>query len=415
MIKDELKKFPPGCIGGKFEYKWDKYIQIDGKEVDNAKLLFYFEENKWISHRSLVFILKRRKLTFKEWHDYHYLPRDERGEYIYPKCRYCGEDAKWDKRNRCYPCYCENCRDKYISEITSNAAKIQSRKNGADRSSKSYMISRYGEEDGIRRWNELRNKLSKSRTLDGLIEKLGKDEGIKRYKELCDSDSYGHSLNGKISKYGKEDGINRHTRMRIHMSKLRTDPEYCISINGNDDKFNNLYNTSIKNLSDVKSYSNISKKLFDSIVDRIQFIFADISEDVYYGDKEWKIPNTWKVGDSKRFRVPDFFIKSKEIILEFNGGYWHERPKSPEFKLSDLNQRMEGCIKSDFNKLQSYRKLGYKVFYIHEYEYRENPDIVIEECIKFITNESFRNEYTEIIDSILNIKYVGPLNEERVD
>lgn len=89
MIKDELKKFPPGCIGGEFEYKWDKYIQTDGRIVDRAKQLFYFEESRWISHRSLVFILKRRGISFKEWYDYHYLPRDENGEYIYPKCKYC--------------------------------------------------------------------------------------------------------------------------------------------------------------------------------------------------------------------------------------------------------------------------------------------------------------------------------------
>lgn len=45
--------------------------------------------------------------------------------------------------------------------------------------------------------------------------------------------------------------------------------------------------------------------------------------------------------------------------------------------------------------------MGYKVFYIHEYEYKENPEEVVKDCIKFITNEEFRNEYTRLMDEIL--------------
>lgn len=415
MIKDELKKFPPGCIGGEFEYKWDKYIQTDGRIVDRAKQLFYFEESRWISHRSLVFILKRRGISFKEWYDYHYLPRDENGEYIYPKCKYCKNISKWSEYDKRYLCYCKDCRSSYMSEIASNAAKIQAKKNGNDRCSRDYMVARYGEETGLKKWNEWRNKISRSRTLDGLIDKFGTEIGPKKYDEICESDRYSHSLNGYIDKYGLEEGTKRYLSMKNHISMLRTDPNYCIELNGDDSKFINLYNTSVKNLSNVKSYSEISKKLFDSIIERIYLLSDDISEDVYYGDKEWKIPNTWKVGDIKRFRIPDFFIRSKSIIFEFQGDYWHKRPSSPEFNLSELTPEMEGNIKSDFYKLQSYRRLGYNAFLIHEYEYRLNPDVVIEECIKFITNESFRNEYTEILDSILNIKYAGPLNEERMD
>lgn len=466
MIKDELKKFPPGCIGGIAEYRYLK--------GNKQRFYYYFEEGKWLSSSVLSQILrKRRDLSFKEWYDYHYLPRDENGEYIYPKCKYCGENAKWELSHKCYLEYCENCSHLNRSLHSKRTIRKTLDKHGPVKTSLKGFQDRYGEEDGLKRYTEMTNKSSYSRSLQGHIDKYGEEDGKRIYESKRHSNSIGHtlggyinkygeeegtkiwnkrrkaisdsrsleslikrhgeekgkkmheficsqltrntSLKGMIDKYGEEEGTRRYQLMKLHKKLLWTDPDYCISLYGDDSKYRHLHSTAINNLSRVKYYSDISKKLFDSIIERIQVMFNDISEDVFYAEREWKIFNTWKVGDSKFLRSPDFLIKSKKIILEFNGDYWHKRPKCPEFMLSDIDLNMEDSIRSDLDKLQSYRRLGYKVFYIHEYEYRENPDIVIEECIKFITNESFRNEYTEIIDSILNIKYIGPLNEERVD
>lgn len=409
MIKDELKKFPPGCIGGIAEYRYLK--------GNKQRFYYYFEEGKWLSSSVLSQILrKRRNLSFKEWYDYHYLPRDENGEYIYPKCKYCGENAKWELSHKCYLEYCENCSHLNRSLHSKRTIKKTLDKHGPVKTSLKGFQDRYGEEDGLKRYTEMTNKSSYSRSLQGHIDKYGEEDGKRIYESKRHSNSIGHTLGGYINKYGEEEGTALYNRARDHISRLRSDPEYCIKLYGSDEKYTSLYDTSMKNLSKSNSYSKISKVLFESIIDRLSLVLGDISDDVFYGRNEYKIKDTWKAGDKiRKSRKPDFLIKSKKIILEFNGEHWHKRPSTLNFNISDLDDMIIYSSENDLYKLNAYRALGYYVFYIYESEYRENPDIVIEECIKFITNESFRNEYTEIIDSILNIRYIGPLNEERVD
>lgn len=409
MIKDELKKFSPGCIGGIAEYRYLK--------GNKQRFYYYFEEGKWLSSSVLSQILrKRRDLSFKEWYDYHYLPRNENGEYIYPKCKYCGENAKWELSHKCYLEYCENCSHLNRSLHSKRTIKKTLDRHGPVKTSLKGFQDRYGEEDGLKRYTEMTSKSSYSRSLQGHIDKYGEEDGKRIYENKRHSNSIGHTLSGYINKYGEVNGATLYNRARDHISRLRSDPEYCIKLYGSDEKYMNLYDTSMKNLSKSNSYSKISKVLFESIIDRLSLVLGDISDDVFYGRNEYKIKDTWKVGDKvRKSRKPDFLIKSKKIILEFNGEHWHKRPPTLNFNISDLDDKIMYSSENDLCKLNAYRALGYYVFYIHEIEYRENPDIVIEDCIKFITNESFRNEYTEIIDSILNIKYIGPLNEERVD
>ena len=421
MIKEELKKFPPGCIGGELE------LRKDGSKF----LVYYFEEERWVSRRSLFFILKRRNITFKEWHDYHYLPRDENEDIIYPKCKYCGEDAIWIDHK--YRFYCENCHSSYVSEIQRERMKMVVARDGNRKNDLESFIKRHGEELGTIKYNEFRSKISRSRTLEGMIENhgeeegtklhekmcsdiryhrsrkgyleiYGEDEGEKRYEEYQNKRRYSMSLDGLIEKYGEDEGLYRYNRyhsLRKSFSSLNG----LIARYGKDigtKKFLNIQESLRKGKegTDIIS-SKISRILFRAILDRIQIMFSDLSKDVFYGENEKRILTGKFVGDISLSRVPDFLIKSMNIIIEFQGDYWHPRPSSPEFSLDDLDDRMERSIYNDYCKLRSYRKLGYYVFYVHEREFRDNPDLIIEECIKFITNEDFRNEYTRLMDEIL--------------
>lgn len=415
MIKEELKKFPPGCIGGEFKSR---------KENSNT-VIFYFEENKWISRKSLVFILKRRGITFKEWQDYHYLLRDGNGDIIYPKCKYCGEIAEYDLKNIRYKCYCELHRDLYISENNSKAAKIGIEKLGSDRTSLYSFILRYGKEIGTIKYNEYRSRLSTSRTLEGMINIYGENEGrikyssminnmsysrtleglISKYGEIkgkstylerCNKISESKTLKGKIGKYGKELGEIKYKEQNENMSRSLS--QY-IKLYGYEEGVKRRDNFIKRYIESRKpSYSKISKSIFDII-----FSLLDIEEyDVFYGSNEKTIFNTDKYGDTeKSCRKPDFLIESQKIILEFQGDYWHPRPKD----FLDLDELMDDRIfessRNDLVKLRVFRNMGYKVFYIHEYEYKENPEEVVKDCIKFITNEEFRNEYTRLIDEVL--------------
>lgn len=184
MIKDELKKFPPGCIGGIAEYRYLK--------GNKQRFYYYFEEGKWLSSSVLSQILrKRRDLSFKEWYDYHYLPRDENGEYIYPKCKYCGENAKWELSHKCYLEYCENCSHLNRSLHSKRTIRKTLDKHGPVKTSLKGFQDRYGEEDGLKRYTEMTNKSSYSRSLQGHIDKYGEENGKRIYESKRHSNSIG--------------------------------------------------------------------------------------------------------------------------------------------------------------------------------------------------------------------------------
>lgn len=434
MIKEELKKFPPGSIGGKFELIKRKDIsKSSGKEI-NRYYLYYFEEDMIISTIEFHKKLKLRNITSKEWHDYHYLPRNENGDIIYPKCKYCENEAIWIEPR--YKCYCENCHDKYISDIQRERAINKIKEYGPLKIDLKSFIERYGEEIGAIKYNECRNKISRSRTLEGMIENHGEDEGIKLHEKMCNDISYNRSKKRLIDIYGEEEGEKRYesiqNKRKFSMSKEGYISKYG-EIEGNilyeikTYKRSKLFKEIQKNYSDPReslkvfkrikesidifknqnrkssTVSSVSRMFFTELINRLSntvFRNFDISENIFYGDNEFKI-GTKGTEVPGYFRKPDFFIKCLNIIIEFQGSYWHPRPKSPIFYLDEIDDRMENIITKDYYKLMLYRKLGYYVFYVHEEEFYHNPDLTIEECIKFITNEEFRNEYTRLIDEIL--------------
>ena len=382
----ELLKFPPGNIGG--DIKRRKEDGIGKTEI------YYYEINDWITTQKFVRILKKRSISYKEWYDYHHLNRDDDGEYVFPKCKYCGNICRWNNRGKYYDVYCESHVDKFRKDNLLKCSKMKK-----DTCSLGLFKRKYGEVEGEIRYKEFRNRLGSLSTLSGCIEEYGIEEGTKRYNRRIENIKFSHSLEGRIYKYGKEKGTEIHNRSRYIMSAIRKSKDSCISVKGSDELYYKLNNVSIENLKSISSHSKVSKKLFDSIIDRISHII-DLS-DVYYGDNEYFIPNAMKYGDYKNIRFIDFLIKSKKLIIEFQGDYWHPRPKDILSLSSYFDERTENSIINDYTKLRLYRKLGYFVFYVHESEYYSNPDSIIEDCIKFITNETFRDEYTTIIDSVL--------------
>lgn len=381
----ELLKFPPGNIGGEIKRR----CLNDKRNTE----IYYYESNEWITTQKFTRVLKSRSISYKDWYDYHHLNRNENGDYVYPKCMYCENVSRWNNRSKCYDKYCSNHLDKFRKENLLSCSKMKK-----DTCNLKVFKRKYGDIEGEIRYTEYRKRLGKLSTLEGCIEKYGYEEGTRKYNERIKNIKFSHSLEGKISKYGEKIGTSLHNRFRSLLSDIRKSEDSCIKIKGDGSLYHKLSNVSIENLKSISSHSKISEKLFDSITNRLSYIL-DFS-DVYYGDNEYFISGTKKLGDFKNIRFIDFFIKSKKLIIEFQGDYWHPRPN--EYNLSSyMEERIEDSIHNDYNKLKLYRKLGYSVFYVHESEYINNPDSIIEECIKFITNETFRNEYTSMLDIIL--------------
>lgn len=136
----------------------------------------------------------------------------------------------------------------------------------------------------------------------------------------------------------------------------------------------------------VKSYSNISQELFNSI-----YLLLDdkIKKYTYYGslNKEYVL---YRDIENNRNIRPDFAIVSpeKQLIIEFYGDLWHANPKDfkeddhPNYSKSNLTSK--DIWERDKNRIDIMEKEGFKVKIVWEKDYHKDKNKVINECIKFI-------------------------------
>ena len=73
---------------------------------------------------------------------------------------------------------------------------------------------------------------------------------------------------------------------------------------------------------------------------------------------------------NESYILPDFFIKDKKKIIEFDGTYFHRR--TPE------NDKREDIRNDDIIKS------GYEVYHVSEFDYKQDKEKVINKCIDFI-------------------------------
>lgn len=66
----------------------------------------------------------------------------------------------------------------------------------------------YGEEEGTKRFEELRDR--RRDPLKLFVKKYGDKEGLERYKQWCNNNAGNHTLKRKIELYGEEEGTRRY-------------------------------------------------------------------------------------------------------------------------------------------------------------------------------------------------------------
>lgn len=149
------------------------------------------------------------------------------------------------------------------------------------------------------------------------------------------------------------------------------------------------YNDRIENLKKVsflssknsvrvctKRYSKMSQTLFWAITEKL------IDKDnIYFGE----LNHEFSCGLSHiQFDFVD--LKNKKVI-EFNGDSWHGNPdiyKESSIPISFINKTAKQLWKEDFQKLEKAKSQGYSVLVVWEKDYKENPNKVIEKCLKFL-------------------------------
>ena len=153
--------------------------------------------------------------------------------------------------------------------------------------------------------------------------------------------------------------------------------EKCISKYGEVDGYNRWMKRQEKWLSNYQkvNYSNISQEMFISIYNEL--ISIGFNEKIYFAklDSNNKIHVTnknyeYRLNLKKSYILPDFFIPSLCLILEFDGTYYHR----------DTTENKERERIRDNNILEA----GYKVLHISEKEYKNNKELTIYKTVNFI-------------------------------
>ena len=71
-------------------------------------------------------------------------------------------------------------------------------------------IDRYGEQEGIFRYNRRIERYKKSMSFDTLIERYGEQEAKQRYEQQIERKSKAHTLSGYVDRYGIEEGTQKY-------------------------------------------------------------------------------------------------------------------------------------------------------------------------------------------------------------
>ncbi len=265
---------------------------------------------------------------------------------------------------------------------------------------KEKLLLRYGEEEGLKRWNHYCSKqaetntfaykhkkygitkkefeeynASRAVTLNNMIKRYGEEEGLKRWNEYCKKQSYvGVSKEYFIEKYGEEKGIKKYKEVC---------KSHCLTLVNFQSKWGK--DLGIKKFNDCYSnlnngYSKISQELFNSITpieNKGETFYATNNKEKYFHH----IP-------TNTYGFIDYCYKNK--VIEFYGDYWHANPEI--YKKDDLikmnNKKMIASDKwiLDKKRIDALKELGYDVKIIWERDYLKNKEQIIQECKQFLTN-----------------------------
>jgi len=153
--------------------------------------------------------------------------------------------------------------------------------------------------------------------------------------------------------------------------------EKCIEKYGYDEGYKKWTDRQEKWLNNYQkiNYSKISQEMFISIYkelinvgffDKVYFAKLDKNDNIHESKNNYE----YRLKLNKSYILPDFFIPSLNLILEFDGTYYHR----------DTTENKEREKTRDENIINS----GYKVLHISEKEYKDNKELTVLKVVNYI-------------------------------
>lgn len=182
------------------------------------------------------------------------------------------------------------------------------------------------------------------------------------------------SLKKCIQKYGIEEGTRiwkeRQSKWQNTLNNLPLEEK------------NRIYNNKIKSIERIREqcfangYSKISQELFQSIHKNK---YIQKYTDIYYAifgtkpNNEYEIQLYYENENKPSITIfLDFYIKSLNKCIEFDGDYWHS---------------LEEVKEKDIEKDKILNSLGIQVLHIKECDYCKDPKKITNKCIKWLLSD----------------------------
>lgn len=254
---------------------------------------------------------------------------------------------------------------------------------------------KYGEKDGLIRWNQYKEKQSytnsfehkqkkhgwtitefdsynKSRavTLQNLIKKHGEEKGISKWEEYCDRQRFTKTREYLIEKYGEIVGAEKFIEINKKKGEANDPKVLANKLGVTIDEAVEI----IVGRGTYKYTSLLEQEFISSIEKVVELEHTSIKHP--FG--KW-IPNLSK--------YVVFDIKHKNCIIEFNGDYWHANPSI--YIENDLIRgvKAQDLWTKDREKIQFANSLGYRTLVVWESDYVANKTATVESVIKWILSE----------------------------
>ena len=402
----------------KLGLKINQYLSYLGFDIEYCRLCKIANPPIWIKFEILGDFIKIKEFSYK------------RKIYCYGENKNCPgidmnpnsfeflakvnnisiEDAKiLLKENNKSPFYKEN------HESEESYRKSQSRK------LESY-IEKYGEELGRQKYSEHINNIKTSNSLYGYIEKYGKELGEKLYKDISkkkDSMSLNYfikknngnledamnefkirkasvnvSVNNFIEKYGKELALKKHKdRVERYNNTINSNPNKQEIYKSRGITIDNLLNKykSIEVATEkydiwrqrvlvpICKASKESLSIFNPLSEFIINNYNIDSNDIFIGTETKK---EYFIKSGKDIFFYDFTIKSKKIIIEYNGVLFHPKnEKSDWFNPFNPEMTSESAFNKQRSKIKIAEENGFKVL-----EIWSDDNNNLDKCLEFIKN-----------------------------
>jgi len=254
-------------------------------------------------------------------------------------------------------------------------------------------ISKYGEELGKKIFNDISYKKD-SMSLYSFIKKNSGDydKAIFEYEER--KKSVNVSVEKFINKYGYDVAMQKH-RDRVDKSKT------TINNNPNKEEIFKSRGITIENL--FRKYGDIeiatekynnwrvsvsvpfclaskeSLKVFNPIIETIMSEYDIKYDDIFIGSGK---SSEYFLRNEKDIYFYDFTIKSKKIIIEYNGVLFHPKNEKSDW-VNPMNRKLSSveAYNKQKKKIQTAVDRGFSVF-----EIWSDDDNKIEKCLEFIKN-----------------------------